>query len=100
MKKGLIIVIMAIIIIAAVAIPASIYFKGKPVQSGDIITLEQALNYIDTMEQSHQQVIDHPEFLIGVNTTLMGDLKFHAEAVKKYQNLRAFILSREDVNHE
>ena len=59
------------------------------------LTTADALDYLDDMEKSHQQVLDHPEFLIEVDTNFTGDMSFHAECVKRYQELKKFVISME-----
>jgi hypothetical protein len=99
-KRKLIILVMAVVILIVIAIPFNNYFKVKPVNSNDTITLEQALKYIETAQASHQNVLDHPAILKGQDPKIWGDLDFHAKMVKRYQQLKDFILTEEENKHE
>jgi hypothetical protein len=86
-----IIIAILYIVLAAVALLA-LFPWNHPVIGSDI-TLDQALGYLDTMEKSHQQILDDPHLLDGVNTKLMGDLAFHTEMVREYRAIRKLILT-------
>ena len=56
------------------------------------ITLEKVIEYLDESEKSHQDVLDDPERIEGIDKNIIGDLEFHAECVKRYSAIKKFIL--------
>ena len=62
------------------------------------ISTEKVLEYLDTAEQSHQQILDNPEWIDGVEDTeyskLIGTVEDHAKWVKQYQEIKKYIFER------
>lgn len=92
------IVLFVLFVIAVYSILAcSVNWESNITYDQFEITYEQALQYIDAMEKSHQQVVDHPErydSIYGIKEQkLLGDIEFHKNAVTRYKQLRQFIVT-------
>ena len=54
------------------------------------IDMDTALDWLRITERSHQQFIDRPELATG---GLLGDVEFHQDCIRRYQELRKFIIN-------
>lgn len=70
--------------------------ENPEIEMGEI-SYTEGIIYLNQSARSHQQVIDNPSLLDGVDTTLMGDLQFHQNCIYKYEQLKD-LLQREHEN--
>jgi ABC-type multidrug transport system fused ATPase/permease subunit len=92
MMALLVVSLLLLILVLANSKAFDIIIIGKNAEN---ITIERAMEYLDEMESSHQQFVDKPEKLQGEIIEYLGDLNFHKEMVKRYQELREFMLLEE-----